>query len=68
VRESVDVLHRALTPWSSGGSYLNFAERPKAGAALFGEATYRRLQSVKAEYDPADVIRGDHSVPAAGRG
>jgi hypothetical protein len=66
VRESVDLLHRALAPWSSGGSYLNFAERPKAGAALFGEATFRRLQSVKAEYDSVDVIRANHSIPPAG--
>jgi FAD/FMN-containing dehydrogenase len=67
VRASADVLHRALAPWSSGGSYLNFAERPKAGAALFGDATYRRLQSVKGEYDPTDVIRANHAVAPAPR-
>jgi hypothetical protein len=68
VRASVDLLHRALAPWSAGGSYLNFAERPKAGAALFGEAVYRRLQAVKANHDPADVIRANHPVTPAKRG
>lgn len=65
VRSSVDALHAAMVPWSAGRSYLNFAERPKTGPALFGEATYRWLCEVKAAYDPADVIRVNHPVPPA---
>ena len=50
--------------------YLNFAERPKTGKALFGSyRTYARLRAVKAEYDAADVIRSNHLVkPAADAG
>ena len=51
-----------LALWSTGGAYLNFAERHKAGTALFGADTYRRLQQVKATYDPADIIRSNHPI------
>ncbi|MDT4915212.1 MAG: hypothetical protein QOC66_4340 [Pseudonocardiales bacterium] len=67
VRSSVDAVQHTMASWSTGGCYLNFAERRKAGRALFGEATYARLQEVKATYDPSDVIRSNHPVaPAAG--
>jgi hypothetical protein len=64
-RAAVDGLQHALSPWSSGGSFLNFAERRKTGAALFGADTYRRLQQVKTAYDPADVVRANHPVSPA---
>jgi FAD/FMN-containing dehydrogenase len=65
VRGAVDAVQHALAPWATGGSYANFAERRRAGAALFGSEAYRRLQAVKAAYDPADVIRANHPVPPA---
>ena len=66
VRAAVDAVQTRLAPWSTGHVYLNFAERSKAGTALFGADTYRRLQRVKAAYDPTDVIRANHPVrPAA---
>ncbi|MDT4893540.1 MAG: hypothetical protein QOE97_2575 [Pseudonocardiales bacterium] len=64
VRESVDAVQCALAPWATGGAYVNFAERRKADTALFG-ASARRLREVKAAYDPADVIRGNHAVRPA---
>jgi hypothetical protein len=65
VRAAVDAVQTRLAPWSTGGAYLNFAERHKAGTALFGADTYRRLQQVKATYDPTDVIRSNHPVTPA---
>jgi FAD/FMN-containing dehydrogenase len=65
VRAAVDAAQHAMAPWSTGGCYLNFAERRKAGSALFGAATFERLQAVKAAYDPANVIRANHEVPPA---
>ena len=62
VRAGVDAVQTRMAPWSSGGAYLNFAERHKAGNAVFGADTYARLQRVKAEYDPADVIRANHPI------
>ena len=56
----------AFGPWTTGGVYLNFAERPKDGRALFGSAdTFDRLREVKAAYDAGDVIRSNHPVKPA---
>jgi len=54
----------ALAPWIGGRPYLNFAERLTEG--FHGETTLRRLQAVKADVDPHDVIRANHPItPAA---
>jgi len=72
VEAAVKATHRALDavsdvlhPWSAPTGYLNFAER--TGGAPFAEpATLGRLSRIKAQYDPADVVRGNHPVaPAA---
>ena len=65
VRTAVDAVQTRLAPWSTGSVYLNFAERHKAGTALFGADTYHRLQHVKAGYDPTDLIRSNHPVKPA---
>jgi hypothetical protein len=65
VRLGVDAVQHAMAPWSTGGCYLNFAERRKAGTALFGDHVHRRLTEVKAAYDPADLVRSNHPVPPA---
>jgi hypothetical protein len=66
VKAGTDAVHHAMAPWSTGRCYLNFAERSKSGAALFGEAVHRRLVEVKASYDPADLIRSNHPVTTVG--
>jgi FAD binding domain-containing protein/berberine-like enzyme len=71
--ESVEVVESAVTgvqyafgPWTTGGVYLNFAERSKSGKALFGSFdTFQRLREVKAAYDAGDVIRSNHPVKPA---
>jgi hypothetical protein len=65
VRSAVEAVQHGLGPWSTGGAYLNFAERLKAGDALFGSAAHRRLREVKRRYDPADVIRANQPVRPA---
>lgn len=66
VDEAITALQHGLAPWSTGGCYVNFAERRRGGGALFGEATYEQLRRVKATYDAADVIRANQPVrPAA---
>jgi hypothetical protein len=72
--EAVEVVESAVTgaqyafgPWTTGGVYLNFAERPKSGKALFGsDEAHDRLRQVKAAYDANDVIRSNHPVQPAG--
>jgi FAD/FMN-containing dehydrogenase len=46
---------------------LRVAQKRERGERLFGELTYRRLQTVKAAVDPDDVFRSNHPVrlPAA---
>jgi FAD binding domain/Berberine and berberine like len=65
VEAHVRVIQSALEPWNAGRTYLNFAERRVDGEYLFGAATYRRLQEIKAQYDPADVIRSNHPIAPA---
>jgi FAD/FMN-containing dehydrogenase len=62
VRHHVELVQNALAPLDSGRMYLNFAEKRERGERLFGELTYRRLQTVKAAVDPDDVFRSNHPV------
>jgi FAD/FMN-containing dehydrogenase len=52
----------ALASWSASRSFMNFSERPADPSELFDATTYALLRRVKAEYDPNDVIRGNHSI------
>jgi hypothetical protein len=64
IEAGFDRARAALAPWIGGRPYLNFAERPTEG--FHGETTLRRLQAVKADVDPRDVIRANHPItPAA---
>jgi hypothetical protein len=62
VHAHVELVQNALAPWDSGRMYLNFAEKRQRGERLFGDLTYRRLQTVKAAVDPYDVFRSNHPV------
>lgn len=68
VKAHVEIVQAVLGPWDSGRVYLNFAQKRQKGERLFGDATYRRLQAVKAAVDPDDVFRSNHPVylPSAG--
>ncbi len=45
------------------GRYYNFSEHPTDPAIHFPPETYDRLQRIKAEVDPGNLIRANHSVP-----
>ena len=62
VRAHVELVQAALTRWDSGLMNLNFAEKRERGERFFGDATYRRLQAVKAAVDPDDVFRSNHPI------
>ena len=55
----------ALAPFASGSAYANFTERPVDTATLYDADAYRRLRKVKAAYDPEDLFRSNHPIPAA---
>ncbi|MCD2444322.1 FAD-binding oxidoreductase [Agromyces sp. SYSU K20354] len=48
------------------GEYPNFVERPVDAGRFFDDATWARLRAIKDAYDPGDLIRGNHHVPAGG--
>ncbi|MFL5946273.1 MAG: FAD-binding oxidoreductase [Gaiellaceae bacterium] len=68
VRAHVEIVQAVLGPYDSGRMYLNFAEKRQRGERMFGDATYRKLQVVKATVDPDDVFRSNHPIylPTAG--
>jgi hypothetical protein len=53
----------ALRPYRAG-HYPNFVEEPADARAFFDPQTWRRLGEVKATYDPGDLFRGNHHIPA----
>jgi FAD/FMN-containing dehydrogenase len=67
VKAHVELVQNALAPWDAGRAFSNFAMKRERGERLFGDLTYRRLQTVKAAVDPGDVFRSNHPVrlPAA---
>jgi hypothetical protein len=58
-------LRAALAPWEAERNYPNFAERSFDLARVFSPADRERLERVKAEYDPGDMIVASHPVPVA---
>jgi FAD/FMN-containing dehydrogenase len=69
VLEHTQAVKDALAAWHAGYDYYNFEETPAGASAVLPPASYRRLQKIKASYDPDDVIVSTHPVwPArAGR-
>jgi FAD/FMN-containing dehydrogenase len=65
VERAVHRLQVAMAPWAAEKRYLNFTERPVHAGDLFADDAYRRLQLVKAAYDPDDVFRANHPIPPA---
>jgi len=69
VLEHTQAVKDALAAWHAGYDYYNFEETPAGASAVLPPASYRRLQKIKASYDPGQVIISTHPVwPArAGR-
>jgi FAD/FMN-containing dehydrogenase len=57
----------ALGPWHAQGAYLNFAEEPTDTSTVFGPEAFAALQTVKAAYDPTDLIHANHPIAPASR-
>jgi hypothetical protein len=66
VRAQVRAVKDALGPWHAGYDYYNFEETPAPASAVLPPASYRRLQEIKAAYDPDQAIVSAHPVRPAG--
>jgi hypothetical protein len=56
---------RALAPWSGGETYPNFiADAASARLrAAYSLAVLERLQAIRAEWDPGNVLSAGHAIP-----
>ena len=62
VRAHLQAVKDALAPWHASYDYYNFEETPAPAAAVLPPASVRRLQEIKAAYDPDQVIISAHPV------
>jgi FAD/FMN-containing dehydrogenase len=62
VRGQAQAVKDALASWHASYDYYNFEETPAAAGAVLPPASYRRLQQIKARYDPDRVIISAHPV------
>ena len=66
VKQAIDnrlgLLSEALSPWRSQHGYFNFDDRPGNAERLFPHATYQRLRTIKATYDPGDLFMSNHPI------
>jgi FAD/FMN-containing dehydrogenase len=56
----------ALEPWSLGGGYANYmqADEPlERVRAAFGDGAFERLQALKTQFDPTNVLRRNQNIP-----
>src|SRR5262245_35231430 len=64
-RAQAQAVKDALAPWHAGYHYYNTEETPTPASAVLPPASYRRLQQIKAAYDPDQVIVSAHPVQPA---
>ena len=62
VRAQAHAVKDALAPWHAGYDYYNSEENPVPASAVLPPASYRRLQQIKAAYDPGQAIISAHPV------
>jgi FAD/FMN-containing dehydrogenase len=65
VRGHAQAVKDALAAWHASYDYYNFEETPAAASAVLPPASYRRLQKIKASYDPDQAIISAHPVRPA---
>jgi FAD binding domain len=61
-RTQAQAVKDAFAPWRVGYDYYNSEETPVPASAVLPPASYRRLQKIKAAYDPDQAIISAHPV------
>jgi hypothetical protein len=54
---------RALAPWTSGRTYLNFAEDAVDPRQAYDASTWRQLVAIRSVVDPNGTFVANHRVP-----
>jgi len=62
VRGQAQAVKEALAFWRASYDYYNFVETPAPASAVLPPASYQRLQTLKASYDPDQVIISAHPI------
>jgi hypothetical protein len=62
IEAATHTLLASIEPWRSEFDYSNFRETAEPASVFFGDEVLSRLRAVKAQYDPANLIRGCHDV------
>jgi FAD/FMN-containing dehydrogenase len=60
VRAQAQAVKHVLAPWHASYDPYNFKQTPASASAVLPPASYRRLQQIKAAYDPDQVIISTH--------
>jgi FAD/FMN-containing dehydrogenase len=60
---TLSAIGAAVAPYRAG-YYPNFIEHPTDPSAFYDQATWRRLREVRALYDPGDLFKANHAIPA----
>jgi len=53
---------RALSPYSNGGQYLNFAENPVEAKAAYPTEAWTQLKGIRSAVDPHGLFAANHPV------
>ena len=54
---------QAMKPWSTGRSYLNFAENAVDARSGYDDRTWLQLKGIRSAFDPDDRFVANHRVP-----
>jgi FAD/FMN-containing dehydrogenase len=65
VRAQAHAVKDALGPWHASYDYYNTEETPAPASAVLPPGSYRRLQEIKAAYDPGQAVISAHPVRPA---
>jgi hypothetical protein len=65
IRAFTPAVKGALAAYDAGSVYSNFTELPTDASKMFEPTAYARLRELKRRYDPCDVFRSNHPIPAA---
>jgi hypothetical protein len=58
----VQAIKNALAPWHASYDNYDFKDTPATAAAVLPPASFRRLQEIKATYDPDQIVITSHPV------